>query len=192
VGVVMGWKNVKEYYRLDYLVQVRRDGRITIGTTHYQSMIEIGADSRIISYFNPIDDHVDRCVQEMLADPEKLKELILTPDTFSVSIPVYSCIGSKIIKEFCEKLGYPNVTHEGYLMLDAAYSTDIEELVRRTKKHKAREIGDLKKQLGEKKQEMETLKKDLANIRKYLPELLQDLAKLQFDYPDGENTGTEC
>jgi hypothetical protein len=122
----MGWKNVKEHYRIEHLVQVR-DSKIHIGSSYISSLIVIGSTGEIENRHKEpwkTDKELRRYEQEMDSDPAKLKELIESPDTFAKSTTVYTYRDADIIEKQCEELGWPNVTHDGEMMYANRFSTD--------------------------------------------------------------------
>lgn len=130
----MGWKNVKNHYRIEHHVQVTNAG-ICIGSGYIHDIIVIGMDGVIKKGYPGVDwisknDCLNRYTDEMNDNPEKLKELVLSPDIFDVSIPVFTYDDAEIIEKQCEELGYPNVTHDGQMMYENTFSTDRKEVVK--------------------------------------------------------------
>ncbi len=125
----MGWKTVKEHYRIGHIVQVASEG-VCIGSSYIHDLIIIGFDGNFIKkddgYAN---DDLARYQREMLADMPKLKELIDTPDTFEKSIAIWTYNGAEIIKKQCEIPEWPNVTHDGQLIYGNMFSTDRSKVV---------------------------------------------------------------
>jgi hypothetical protein len=119
----MGWKNVKEHYRIDHLVHVR-NSKICIGSAYIPDIIIIGSDGTIEKRDADrwsVNRDLDRYQKEMDADPAKLKQLVESPDTFTNSITVYTYGDGQIIEKQCEVTGWPNVTHDGELMYDNTF-----------------------------------------------------------------------
>ncbi len=149
----MGWKNVKEHYRISHIVQVTEEG-ICIGSGFIHNLIVIGSTGELVKrYDSNADEHLERYQREMDADPEMLRLLAETPDTFSKSITVYTYEDGNILEKQCEELGYPNVTHDGFLMYENTYSTDKMEIVRMAiegEKNAIRTVGKIIHGLEEK------------------------------------------
>ena len=125
----MGWKNVKEHYRIAHQVQVCA-GRICIGSSYISEIIVIGADGTLEKrYDGRVIEDLVRYQREMEADPAQLRRLIEAPDTFSASLRVYTYEGGEIIEKFCECLGWPNVTHDGQMMYENTFSADREKVL---------------------------------------------------------------
>ncbi len=129
----MGWKNVKEHYGIGHLVHVR-EGRICIGSPYIPEIISIDPQSgAIIKRYGDtwaINDDLRRYQSEFDADPAKLRALVLAPDSFVVTITVYTFADGEVIEAQCEELGWPNVTHAGELMYENVFSADRAKAVR--------------------------------------------------------------
>lgn len=126
----MGWKNVKEHYRIGHIVQVC-DGKICIGSGYLPMLIVISRDGLIEkAYREEGNPALTRYQREMDADLVKLRELVTTPDKFEHSITVYTYKGCEIIEKQCEVLGWPNVTHDGELMYGNTFSGCREDIIR--------------------------------------------------------------
>lgn len=131
----MGWKNVKEHYRITHQVRMGDMG-ICIGSAYISDILVISLDGKLIKrYDDRSNDLLARYQAEMDADPELLKRLVQEPDVFTVSIPVFTYVGGSIIEKLCEMPGWPNVTHDGDMMYENAYSTDRNEVVQWAKRN---------------------------------------------------------
>ena len=172
----MGWKNVKEHYSIGHIVQVTHKG-ICIGSPYIHDIIVI-ADGRIVKRSERFGNaDITRYQNEMDADLATLRRLIDTPDTFTVSLPIFTYEGGDIVEEACEEYGYPNVTHAGHCMYENYFSQDKAEVIIWAKRNSAAgvelvsdSIADVETKLAERKE----------RLRKYQ----DNLAKLSADYPD--------
>lgn len=129
----MGWKSLKDHYRIGHAVQVTKAG-IAIGSAYIHDIIVVAPTGKIVKRYDPgrgwsRNDELDRYQSEIDADPALARRLIEQPDTFERSIPVYTYDGADIIECFCEELGWPNVTHDGRMMYDNTFSADRAEVV---------------------------------------------------------------
>ena len=138
----MGWKAIKEHYRINHHVQVTDEG-ICIGYSrkfnraHNLIVIELGVgvmnfncgrlDGENLTRF--ADRELRRYEAEMRADPVRVGELVAANDVFQKSITVYTYKDAQIIEKKCEKLGWPNNTHDGQTMSDNAFSTNRAQVV---------------------------------------------------------------
>lgn len=126
----MGWKNVKEFYRIGHLVQVVPDKGICIGSPYIHDIIVIGFDGLFRRRLQPCrNDDLCRYQEEMDEDPGKLKDLIETPDIFENSVTIWTYKGGDIIEKQCEIPEWPNVTHDGQMIYENTHSTDRSEVV---------------------------------------------------------------
>lgn len=120
----MGWKAIKEHYRVKHIVQVTEKG-ICIGSPYVHDLMIISLDGELLKGpSGTVNDDLVRYHQEMLEDPSKLRDLASAEDTFSTSIPVFTYRGAEIIEKQCEELGWPNITHDGAIMYEGMFSTD--------------------------------------------------------------------
>jgi len=168
----MGWKNVKEHYRIDHTVQVQEQG-ICIGTGYISAIIVIGFDGVVKKrHDSKINADLVRYQKEFDADPEKLKGLVVALDAFKKSIPVYTWEGADIIEKFCEEPDWPNVTHDGQMMYENTFSQSRSETIKRA-------IDEAKAGIRLFKDRVKELKQDLKKTQDRLTEEVGNLEKLQ-------------
>jgi hypothetical protein len=132
----MGWKNVKEAYKITHIVQVC-EGMICIGSPYIHDIIKIDMKGNIVKEYDRSwvqNADLMRYMKEMKEDLLKLKELIAKPDTFEKSITVYTYDGGKIIEKQCESLEWPSCTHDGLMIYENSYSTNRAEVIKWAKK----------------------------------------------------------
>ena len=129
----MGWKSVRDHYNITHLVQVARytandrkiTGEIIIGSPYISRILAISLETgEVTQWDDSQNEDLMRYQKEFKADPSKLKELVLQEDTFENSIPVWTYRDAEILEKQCEKLGYPNLTHDGYLQYDNTFSAE--------------------------------------------------------------------
>lgn len=135
----MGWKNIREHYGIEHLVQVTELG-ICIGSGYVHDLLCISPTDAKREWNDRVDrretklgcnlsiwrpeylgrgEPFDGIVKAMADDPETLRQLMDTPDTFTASIPVFTYdYDGNIIEKQCEELGWPNVTHDGTMMYE--------------------------------------------------------------------------
>lgn len=172
----MGWKSVKEHYRIGHIVQVTEAG-ICIGSGYIHDIIIIGLNGKVIKrYDDRNNEDLRRYQQEFDADPAALQRLITTPDTFAAAITVYTYEGGDIIEKQCEQLGWPNVTHDGEVMYENRFSADKATVVAWAKRS-----ADLGIKYGE--ESVEEAKRRLADCGSQLECEKADRAKLEAEYP---------
>lgn len=160
----MGWKNIKEHYRIDHHVQVTSEG-ICIGSPYIHDIIVISKDGVLSKeYDRDVNDKLARYQADMKADPEKLREMVLAEDTFETSIPVYTYRGSEVIEKQCEQPGWPNVTHDGDMMYENTFFADRDEAIIAAKNNceagillRRMELSDLKQRTDKSKAKLQEL-----------------------------------
>ena len=176
----MGWKNVKEHYKVEHTVQVTEDG-ICIGSPYIHNIIVIGDDGKVKKRYENgrTNEDLRRIQDEIDADPAMLRKMVLTADTFDNSITVYTYDDGEIIECKCEELGFPNVTHGGSIMYDNSFSTNKVKVVKWAKES----AGICVKWA---KESVDSAEKDLLEKQARLTEQEYHLARLEKEYP--ENT----
>lgn len=161
----MGWKNVKESYQIGHQVCVAEKG-ICIGSGYIHDLIVIGLDGVVKKRFDgSSNDDLRRYQQEMDADPEKLKRLVQTPDSFEVAITVYTYDGGDIIEKQCEALGWPNVTHDGCMMYENTFSADREIVVGWAKRNADLGIKYAQERIEDAKVSLNELEASLVEVK---------------------------
>jgi hypothetical protein len=168
----MGWKNVKEHYRIGHIVCVTEKG-ICIGSPYIHDLLVIAADGKsIVKPYTERRSNEDlwRYQKEMDADMGKLFELVVNPDTFEQSVTVWTYNGGEIIEKKCEEPGWPNVTHDGELMHENTFSTDRAKVVGWAKRDAKLGVEMFRERLQEKRTEFleweVRLRQEEENVRK--------------------------
>jgi hypothetical protein len=172
----MGWKNVKQHYRIKNTVRVKNKG-ILIGSPAYPDLMVIDLQGNLVERYNGSDQDLVRYQTEMLADPAKLRELVALPDSFEKSIPVYTYDGAEIIEQYCEEPGWSNVTHDGELMYENTHFANREQAVGEAKRNAAAGVELVHSRI-------QGYEEDLFEARAELEKVSGDLAKLNAAYPD--------
>lgn len=181
----MGWKNIKDHYRISHIVQITEKG-ICIGSGYIHDLIVIGLDGVIKKrYGDRLSSNADlaRYQQEMNADPATLRTLVQSPDTFSTAIPVYTYDSGVILEKQCETPLYPNVTHDGCLMYENTFSTDKAEVIEWAKRNSDAAIRYVNERI-------QRLENDLAAARTELAQHRANRSQLESDYLGNRAAGT--
>lgn len=175
----MGWKAIKDHYRIVHQVQVTKKG-ICIGSPYIHDIMIVSMDGELVKdHGSSVNAELNRYSAEMRADPAKLRELSVSPDTFSKSVTVYTYDGARIIEKLCDEPGWPNVTHDGEMMYENTFSADRDEVVKWAKKSCLSAISWKRRFVGEKRAE-------LAEIEAKLAKSLEDAKALGIEPPDEE------
>ena len=165
----MGWNTFKKHFNIGHIVQIReRD--LLIGSPYISDLAAISMDTGMIKkrdhsslharflreYYSPLSD----------AMPSELEALLDAEDTFTQSIPVYTYEGLRISTKYCEEIGYPNVTHDGWLMYDNTFLTDIEAVVEMAILERVSRLENLRERITERSKELQELQDKLALLEK--------------------------
>lgn len=172
----MGWKNLKEHFRIEHIVHVAPEG-IRIGSPYISDILVVSREGRLTKRDEETSNKdLVRYQREISADPATAKRLIETPDHFAKSVTVFTYDGSRIIESACENPGWPNVTHDGVLMYENTHSTDRDTVARWAKENAIAGVKLCSDQIARKEKELAELRKDLAASE-------ADLAKLNAEFP---------
>lgn len=172
----MGYKNIKEHFRVGHIVHVRNEG-ICIGSPYVSDLIIIGRNGVIKKgRDSAVNEDINRYQSEMQADPAKVRALIEAPDTFTASLPVYTYEGGKVVLHHCEQYGWPNVTHAGALMYENTFSPSRAWIAKRAKNNAQYGIEAMEARIVE-------IEAQLAINRAQLAEYQADLAALNAEFP---------
>ena len=173
----MGWKAVKEHYRIGHTVHIR-EGCLLIGSAYVSDLITVKPDGTVIPNrtFDREGGDLGRYRDEMRADPAKLVELMEAPDVFAADIPVFTWEGSEIIEDLCEEFGWPNITHRGVLMYENTHFLDRDDAVRKALRSTRYGVEAWTRNLEEAKEKV-------VGVQKRLDEIEGNLAKLKADHP---------
>ena len=132
----MGYKNVKEHYDIKHIVAVSKEERygrcICIGSPYCHDIIVIRIqDAKVVKQYKDgkyndgwsTNEDLARYNEALKTDEQNgiLKKLIETPDTFAENLPVFTIEKGAVVREFCEKYGWPNITHSGNMMYENTY-----------------------------------------------------------------------
>jgi hypothetical protein len=161
----MGWKNVKDHYRIEHLVRVTDEG-ICIGSSYIHDIIVIGLDGTLTKREErTCNEDLRRYMAEFDADPQTLKRLVVTPNTFEKALTVFTYDGGEIIEKQCEEYGWPNVTHDGEMMFDNTFSKSRSKVVKWAKENAAAGVRLSEDRVARIKGELAEAESDLAKAR---------------------------
>lgn len=170
----MGFKAIKDIFKIGHIVHVRED-IIYIGSAYVSELAHINMNTgEIVDKDNFLYRNYIHLLQ---TPPDKILAIIQEKDDFDQSIPVYRAEGDKIVTHYCEKVGWPNTTHEGILIYENEFFINEKDAFEYQKKDIATYINFLKEEVvgfEEKKQE--------ANTEILIQELM--LASLLAKYKD--------
>lgn len=188
----MGWKNVKHHYGIKHYVCVAEKG-ICIGSGYVHDLIVIADSDKPRDWHDTVDRHCtkldcnlsiwrptyvgrgepfDGIVNAMADDPATLRRLIDTPDTFAVSVTVYTYdYDGNIIEKQCEDPGWPSVTHDGDMMYENTFSTDRNQVVEWAKRNMAAGLENARESVTERQRELDASRARLARFEAALAKL---------------------
>lgn len=167
----MGWKNIKSHYQINHQVQVTEEG-ICIGSPYIHNIIVIGFDGVIKKrYDGSSNNNLAHYQRQFDDDPGTLLKLIQSEDQFSQSITVYTYEDAEILEKQCEKLGWPNVTHDGLMMYENTFSADKNTVIVWAKINAEAAIRNTKERIIETEQRLLELQDRLAKYESILQTL---------------------
>lgn len=173
----MGFKTVKERYRIGHSVHVTEEG-ICIGSPYIHNLIVIGLNGVLKKRHERegSNDDLDRYMRDFDADPAALRAAVEATDTFSRSLTVYTWNGAEIIEAKCEKFGWPNTTHQGRMMHDNTFFKTRADAINAAK-------DDAKCGVKWRRGAVEEAEQKLADQKAELARCEADLAKLNAAHP---------
>jgi hypothetical protein len=127
----MGFKTIKENYKIGHIVAVYPGEGICIGSSYvHDALITINFDGKITKV-SSLWSNKYPYIAELRADEAtgELKRLVQMKDEFGEVFPVYTYKHGRILKEWCEIYGWPNVTTEGYVMYENTYFRDKQKAI---------------------------------------------------------------
>ncbi len=109
---------------------------LAIGSTLCHDLIKLDISTMKISYAldtwkkgrDSVNHHEELSfiwdkLQELI-DSDEINPILLNDDVIENPITVYTYYQGAVLKKCTDALGYPNITHDGYLMHDDNYFTD--------------------------------------------------------------------
>jgi hypothetical protein len=174
----MGWKAVRDHYRITHIVQVT-DAGLCIGSPYIHDLIVISLSGEILKADGWGNTDLARYATEMKADPKTLRDVVVAPDTFAISLPVFTYEGAEIIEKRCEAYGWPNITHDGHIMHKNTYSADRDLVVEWAKRSCLSRIEWTRELVSEKQA-------DLTETQGRLDRYLADAHALGVKVSDGQ------
>lgn len=124
----MGWKALKEHFKIDGVVSVR-DGYIWVGSEHVPMLIRVNMETGTVEQDTAFPSFgISYCQSLFKAAAEDIKSLIDAEDYFDVSIPIYTYDETGVVVKYCESPSWPNVTHDGSLIYANSFSIDKNEI----------------------------------------------------------------
>lgn len=176
----MGWKTFKERYNIEHIVQIEPDKGICIGSQYCYDLAWVNIKNGVIVENSTFPGFVKKHYQALWdAQPADVLKAIKAKDEFARSITVYKWDGGNIIECFCEKVGWPNITHDGEIMYDNRFSTNKAKVVAWAKRDA---IFGIKAQT----EHIENYKEKIKERQKFLDEDSANLGSLNLKYPEIE------
>lgn len=167
---MMGWKSVKEHYRIGHLVHVR-DGNLMIGSEYVSEIISISPDGRFLKRYDRSNGDLARYQREIEADVDAFVQLFAREDAFSRSLPVFTFHGGEIVEKACEERGWPNVTHDGSLMYGNEFFPTYGQALEAARSYATSVIESLRSAVAEAEGRAATLRGRLETAREDLRRL---------------------
>ena len=168
----MGCKALKAHYGIQHIVHVVDGGAIAIGSPYLPIIILITDGDPEWKLMPMPDGELDDVFDRMVREPDVVRALIATPDTFERAIPVWTFdYDGNIVEHACEKPGWPNTTHDGVLMYENRFSTDRSQVVAWAREnlalyaeHAQECVAEASKQLEEKRKARDAATNALAKL----------------------------
>jgi hypothetical protein len=172
----MGWKAVKEHYDIRHILGRYEGEGWCIGSPYVHALITIDTDARTIKPSSLIQagDELDVLIRRFHADGEAFWSMWDTPDVFERALPVFTTREGVLVQAFCEDLGWPNATHDGWVMYDNTYFTDPLAAISDGKRDAEASIRYIEERLAQWEEEGARLRERLSESRERLSSLDQE------------------
>ena len=172
----MGWKKLKDHFQIEHHVQIV-DSQLLIGSSYVSELAAINMQTGRVKKNETFSRFLEENYPQLLdASTAEILSLIEEPDQFSESITVYTYEGSEITEKLCEATGWPNVTHDGYMMYDNTFSPDKDKVIGWAKRNADAAIDVISEQISD-------TEKKLIEKKQYLAERRAIRDKLELDHP---------
>lgn len=171
----MGWKTLKETFGIEHQVSVDERG-ICIGSGYISDLAVIdpktGRATENPLYKGFLSKHYPLLANAPLQD---IISSLEATDTFNADIPVYTFDHQgRIIRDFCETPGWPNLTHSGQLMHDNRYFSTPEEALIKARDELTCAIENRQSAINDLEQDLQKKKNGLAVLQQHLGALDQN------------------
>ena len=166
----MGWKALRDKYGIRHIVHVR-PGYVCIGSPYVTELVKVNMTTGELIESPTFSGFLKREYPDLLAaSPREVLGVINEVDSFEKSEVVFTYADGKIHSLLCEKVGWPNATHDGELMYENTFSADKGQVVRWA--HASAEQG------------VNFAASVVASVEAELAQRKQHLAKLQAEYAE--------
>lgn len=173
----MGWKSFKNYFNIEHIVCIK-NGKLVIGSDFVSDLVSIDLLTGVIQTNNSFHIFLHKHYPQLLGvDSSEILNLLNKDDTFSDSIKVFTYKDDILLEKYCEKLGWPNITHDGEVMYENTFSTDKLEIIKKIKLNLRLEL----KYKAIRKAELTT---ELESIQKEESINLAAIEHLDIQYPE--------
>lgn len=166
----MGWKNVKNHYRIEHFVHLR-NGNLCIGSPYIPDIIVVQPDGTLLKVERSASADLQRYQNDIKADPATFQQLMQEPDQFDASITVYTYADGQILTQQCEEPGWPNVTHDGQLMYENTHFTDRAMCIEKAIRDYDAGISLTRRDITDSEARLQSLRGDLATFEDYVAAL---------------------
>lgn len=174
----MGWKALKEHFKIDHHVVVEGD-KICIGSDYVHNLAEVQLTTgKVIPRQGAFSDFLETKYPALAAaDPKVILALLEQPDVFKASIPVLTYDGAEILEKRCEALGWPNTTHDGLMQYENTFSADKAKVIAWAKRSAECAMEMASSRVAD-------IEEELATARERLAARQEVARKLAEQYPD--------
>lgn len=150
----MGWRTFKEHFGITHHID-RHGDELRIGSGYIHDLLQVSLRSGVLRLKDGFSSFAHENYPQLVsASPEHIRALLKQEDVFSRDIPVYVYEDGRILVRYCEQPGYPNTTHDGYLMRNN-YSTDKAAVIARAKESAAYSVEMINEHIADLKAKLE-------------------------------------
>lgn len=169
----MGWKKFKEKYGIKHTVHIS-GGKLHIGSAYVSNLVSVDLKTGKLVENSSFRRFVPENYKELYsANEQQILAILASEDRFEKKLPVFTVADGKLVEDFCEKYGWPNVTHSGWLMYDNVWFKTKEEALDHGIRSAESYRNHVRVKIADTKQQLEKLDKDLDESIAELNALLE-------------------
>lgn len=155
----MGWKIFKEFFGITHPID-RHGDELRIGSGYIHDLLRVNLTTGVLIPKEGFASFAQENYPQLAAaSPEQIQALLEQVDSFDQSVPVYVYEDGQIVVRYCEQPGYPNTTHDGYLMRNN-YSADKAAVIARAKEGTAYSLERISEHIAELQAKLDQAQKE--------------------------------
>lgn len=168
----MGFARFKEHFKIEQHIVSAENNVIYIGSDMASRLVGIDMQTGAVLVNDTFSSFLGKYYPEIFkaTNRERLAP-ILEVDHFEQSIPVYTFCNDQLTEKFCEKLGFPNVTHDGEIMYNNSHFANKDDAIENFRRNLIIRIENYKDAIVELQEKLDKKTHALAEATKHLEQI---------------------